>query len=110
MQIFSGSLRNADVAHDQAQAVVIAQSLLAAAGVETRLDAGETSGNVGDKFRWTIRAHPFHDDALALAASQSGFIRPLELWQVTVEVRWGDNNAGRTFGLSSLRLQIPPLP
>lgn len=110
MQIFSGSLRNAEVVHDQAQAVVIAQSLLAAAGIETPLVAGETSGEVGGKFRWKMLAHPFHDEPTTPAAPQSGLIRRLDLWEVMVEVRWGDNDAGRSFGLSSLRLQMPPMP
>ena len=59
MQIFSGSLRNADVTRDQAQAVALAQSLLASAGVETTLAPGESAGVLDDKFRWLLRVSPF---------------------------------------------------
>lgn len=110
MQIFSGSLRNADVAHDQAQAVVIAQSLLAAAGVDSPLAAGETTGEVGGKFRWSLLAQPYMDDLAAPVALQPGQARPLDLWEVRVDVRWGEATSVRAFGLSSLRVQAPPLP
>ncbi len=113
MQIFSGSLRNAEMAHDQAQAVALAQSLLAAAGIETPLTAGETSGQAGNKFRWLLQAQLFHEEPqTAVVAPATGASPRLELWEVKVEIHWGGDSATtrRSFSLSSLRLQMPPAP
>lgn len=112
MQIFSGSLRNAQLAHDQAQAVALAQSLLAAAGVETPLATGETAGQAGNKFRWYLLAEPYQDEQPAAIVPPDGVNQRVELWKVTVEVRWGGDSdtTPRSFHLSSLRLHTPPAP
>ena len=88
MQIFSGSLRNAEVARDQAQATALAQSLLAGPGIETTLAPGESSGNFGDKFRWRVVVAPFEE--AAPPAENAGQRPPssLALWQVTALVTW----------------------
>lgn len=112
MQIFSGSLRNADTTRDQAQAVTLAQSLLASAGVEGPLAAGETSGVVADKFRWTLRASPF---AREPGTEESASVRTpvlLDLWEVSVKVAWGGESVGaeRAVTLNTLRAQQPVAP
>ena len=110
MQIFSGSLRNADITRDQAQAVALAQTLLASAGVETALAAGERSGSVDDKFRWQLRAAPA---AQELRAGASGAVPlTLELWEVSVRVAWGGDarQPQRDRSLSTLRVQTPVAP
>lgn len=112
MQIFSGSLRNAERSRDQAQAVALAQSLLAAAGIEGRLAAGESSGDIDGKFRWRSRAAPFQDDSLPVPAAVPTAGSPLELWEVTAEVSWGGDagRSERTLSLSTLRFQAPTTP
>jgi len=109
MQIFSGSLRNAEIAQDQAQAVALAQSVLAVAGIETPLVAGEISGQAGNKFRWTLQVQPYQEELQSSSVLPAG--NPMiELWEVKVEVRWGGNSDanGRSFSLSSLRLKTSP--
>lgn len=107
MQIFSGSLRNADVTHDQAQAVALAQNLLTEAGVERPLAPGESSGVHTGKFRWLLRVSPFLDD---VRAGETAAVRqplPLDLWEVTARVAW-DGISGspeRAVTLSTLRVQ-----
>lgn len=111
MQIFSGSLRNAEISRDQAQAVILAQSLLASTGVEARLAAGDSNGTLDNKFYWRIQVAPFQSSVMAsgIPAPQQSAV--LELWDVTVEVAWGGlrGDPKRTFVLSSLRVQ-PPTP
>lgn len=108
MQIFSGSLRNVEISRDQAQVVVIAQSLLATAGVETRLVAGESSGDVDNKFHWRLRANLFQGDLPGGVAMVQPSV--LELWEVTAEISWSGDILGktRTQSFSSLRIQSPP--
>jgi general secretion pathway protein I len=110
MQVFSGSLRHAEVAEDQAKAVAIGQSLLAAAGVEQRLTAGESQGRVGDRHSWRLRVVPFDRE---LPGADANGTNPsngaMELWEVAIEVFWGDGEpgAGRRLVLSSIKLQVP---
>jgi general secretion pathway protein I len=106
MQIFSGALRNSDTTADQAQATLLAQSLLAGVGIEERLVPGETAGTIGDKFRWMLRVAPFEeatlpDQPMPLQAP------PMELWQVAAQVAWGGSpvEPERSVLLQTLRTQ-----
>ena len=112
MRIFSGSLRNADVTRDQAQAVALAQSLLASAGVEATLVPGESTGVLDDKFRWLLRVGPFVEEP---RPGESAAVRsplPLDLWEVAVRVAWGGDSRlpERAVTLTTLRVQPPATP
>ena len=112
MQIFSGTLRNADVTRDQAQAVALAQSLLAAAGVETTLAQGESAGVMDDKFRWVLRVSPSVQE---LRAGETEAVRsplPLVLWEVAVRVAWGGDSRipEKSLTLTTLRVQPAATP
>lgn len=107
MRIFSGSLTNVEVSHDQAQAVVLAQSLIAAAGITAPLVPGESAGAAGGIFEWTMHIRPFQDE---LAQAEQAFpVTPgsLNLWEIEVEVTWGGHagRKSRSLTLSSLRAQ-----
>jgi general secretion pathway protein I len=112
MQIFSGSLRNADITHDQAQAVVLAQSLLTAAGAEAPLAPGESSGVHTGKFRWLLRVSPFLDQARTGDTPSLRQQLPLDLWEVTARVAWGgiSGSPERAITLSTLRVQPVVMP
>lgn len=112
MQIFSGSLRNTELSHDQAQAVALAQSLLASAGVEAPLAAGESAGTLDDRFNWALLATPMQLDPLA-GESGAKPLAALELWEITARVAWGGGSSGapvRDVTLTSLRIQAAPKP
>lgn len=107
MQIFSGSLRNADVTRDQAQAVALAQSLLALTGIEATLTAGERAGVLDEKFRWLLRVNPFVQEPRTGETEAVRSPRLLDLWEVTVQVAWGGDSRlpERAFTLTTLRVQ-----
>lgn len=108
MQIFSGSLRNTDVARDQAQAVVVAQSVLASAGVVSALDAGAASGEAGERFRWQLQVAPFALEAQPGSAGALPATPQLQLWAVSVTVAWADGRReDRSLTLTTLRAQPP---
>ena len=112
MQIFSGTLRNADVTRDQAQAVALAQSLLAAAGVETTLAQGESAGVMDDKFHWVLRVSPSVQDLRAGEAEAVRSPLPLVLWEVAVRVAWGGDSRipEKSLTLTTLRVQPAATP
>lgn len=116
MQIFSGSLRNADVTRDAAQATALAQTLLAGAGIETPLVAGESGGVHGSKFRWRLVMAPYEEPPRPGVPENLRIPGAVEMWRVTARVAWGgDERAGgrtseRDVTLTTLRLRKPSPP
>jgi general secretion pathway protein I len=107
MQIFSGSLRNADVTRDQAQAVALAQSLLASAGVETTLIPGESAGVLDDRFHWVRRVSLIVEEPRPGETAAVRKALPLDLLEVAVRVAWGGDSRlpEKVLTLTTLRVQ-----
>ena len=103
LRIFSGGLNNVAVAGNYAQAVLVAESQLAAVGRSEPLLVGQSYGESGERFRWrrTIESYlPWEDDT-ALTVPVSGY-------HVTVEVSWTHNGRDQQITLNSLRVQKRP--
>ena len=98
---FSIGFRNARSAEDFAQAVLIAQSKLAPAGITEPLSAGTISGEERDKYAWTIRVDPVEIEPDKNDAATPGGLQP---FFVAVDVVWSDGGTERTVSLSTLRL------
>ncbi|HYE36178.1 type IV pilus modification PilV family protein [Methylocaldum sp.] len=100
LRIFGGSGRVAGLADNYARAVVIAESLLAAADVETPLQPGETSGEIDALFHWTMRVSPYQgEEDISFAENL-----PIAPYQVELSVEWGDGDERRSFEMTTLRL------
>jgi general secretion pathway protein I len=95
MGAVSDGLRRAGDAEIEAQAASLAQSVLARAGRETPLQAGETSGQGDNGFAWRLRTEP---------AADAGEGSPVAGFLVTAEVLWSDGARERSLSLSTLRL------
>jgi len=100
LNIFSGGLRRTIISEEYQQAVVIAESKLAAAGVETELDEGLTQGDVQDKFFWQVQVQAYNLEEAGLEA-ESVTVFPYHV-MATVEWAAGDNN--RQVVLRTLKL------
>jgi len=103
LKIFSGGVNMAVVAEDYSAAVQIAESLMAAEGVEKPLQAGQESGLENDKYRWLVEVSPFqfNPENVGLETMTAA------LFKIKVTVRWGDDNAdgdGRQIALTKLKL------
>jgi general secretion pathway protein I len=105
MQIFGNAARNAGLAHDQARATTLAQSLLANAGVGLPLVEGENKGTFDDRMHWTVTIIPYEN-----SVGDGGSVVPqglavLELWQITTQIAWDDGTGtlGRSVTLTTLR-------
>ena len=96
---FSVGFRNARTADDFAQAVLIAQSKLAPAGVAEPLSAGVRSGEEFEKYAWTVRVDP-----VEVALDEGATPSELRPFLVAVDVVWSDGGTERTVSLSTLRL------
>ena len=102
-QTVSVGWRGTQVAHTESAALRIAQSRLAAAGVEQRLQEGEQSGQTADGYAWTTQVtryrRPNSDDAPGR----------LEAYWVRVDVTWREDplRKARSLRLETLKLAVP---
>ena len=99
MQIFSGGMRNARMASNYSRAIFLAESRLAAAGVERPLVPGEDSGQIGADLRWRLTVVAVDNDG-----STERRLMPASLYHVRSWVGWVDDGRERQVELTSLRL------
>ena len=106
MQLFQTGMRSSRIAEDRVLATLLAQSRLAAVGIESPLEPGEIGGEIDERFRWSALVEPYHDDFTAEPDEEPRAGLPVP-YQVTVTVSWGpedDGAAARSVSLTSLRL------
>ncbi len=102
LQIFSGGMRNARVSGSYSRAVFLAESRLAAAGVERPLLPGESSGQVGGNLTWRVSVSPIDDGA---STGQPVLpVLPVRLYQVSARVSWSEDGRDRHIELASIKL------
>ncbi|MDF1584266.1 MAG: type II secretion system protein [Methyloprofundus sp.] len=100
LNIFSGGLNRAIVSEEYQQAVTIAQSKLAAAGVEWPLADGDKQGQMLDKFNWTLFIQPLNSDDIDAAAAPLN----IQTYQVVARVQWLAGNDDRQIELTTIKL------
>lgn len=99
MQIFSGGLRNARLADSYSRALFLAESKLAAVGVERPLVVGEDGGRLGSDMHWRVAVAPYGDGGDA-----ERLMMPVRLYEVRVSVGWDEDNRARRVELATVRL------
>jgi len=99
LRIFSGGLRSVSVSSDYAEAVMIAETQLAAAGLDERLVTGETSGVAGDRFQWSREVTEYEPFPEYVAATQD-----ISAYHVTVTVTWPNGMRQRSIDLGTVKL------
>jgi general secretion pathway protein I len=98
-RIFSGGLNKIGIASDYARAVMVAESVLAAAGNTETLQTGESSGSLFEKYRWVRNVTPYTEDG-----GQSFDKLAFDVYRVSVVVEWPAIRGDRSLGLSTLKL------
>lgn len=102
-ELFTTGMRRAADLEERAQALVVAQSRLASAGVEQQLKEGVASGQTDDgKYQWT----------LTIARSEEGTADPTQpiqtaygLYRIDVVVKWrGADQRDHSLALATLEL------
>lgn len=106
MRIFSGGLRNVDLAEDYSHAILLAESKLAELGVQPT--EGETSGELNGKYRWHGHIRPWIDNAYTLEMGAQPL--PVRLMEIDVTVAWGGGDGTRSREVSLRTLQLAPGP
>jgi general secretion pathway protein I len=99
MQIFSGGMRNSRLAESYSRAVFLAESKMAAVGLERPLALGEESGRAGEDMQWRVSVTPAEEEP-----TTNTQLMPVRLYLVRVTAAWGDDGRERQVQLTSLRL------
>ncbi len=105
LKIFSVGVTTSSIAEEYTAAVQIAESLMARTGVETPLQAGESSGLENEKYDWQVTVSPFefnpeNADINAVTAV---------LFKVRVTVTWGDEDANIDVDTDKRQIQLVTL-
>ncbi|MFG3448662.1 prepilin-type N-terminal cleavage/methylation domain-containing protein [Stenotrophomonas sp. NPDC047960] len=106
----SGAARQVHNADLRTRAMLHAQSLLAASGIEQPLQEGRSQGDWEDgSYRWELQVEPYVDArASALPQGAMNAVSGPTLAQLTLQVRWGEGD-GERLQWRSLRL-LPDTP
>ncbi len=88
LQVFSGGLRDAQLADEYARAVMIAQSRLADYTAAEKLEEGRAAGR-DEPFEWTVTATPYDERQEAeQAKAQAEYVLRVRLLRVESRVAW----------------------
>ena len=99
LQIFSGGMHNSRVSESYSRAVFLAQSRLAAVGIEQPLAPGEDSGQVGSNLQWHISIAVLDDGGEA-----DRLLMPVRQYLVKTTVAWQEDGREKQIELSSVRI------
>lgn len=102
LRIFGGGGRLAGLSDEHARAVILAESLLAGAGIQTPLQPGESGGEIDDRYRWTLRVNPY-----VLPGEPAPEQLQFKPFWVELSVDWGEGDELRSFTLGTLRFIGP---
>lgn len=108
MGIATGAIGQARRAATFTEAALNARSLLDTAGVGERLEEGSTQGEFGERYAWTLDVMPWEPepvDGMPVPALQA--VSPVELYQLTLVVRWEENQRERQARFTTLRALTP---
>lgn len=103
LQVFATGLRGTSVAENYTIAALLAESKLAAIGIEEPLEEGDRSGEFDNGFGWATNVRPYDGGGPTLAPGA------IQAFEVSVTVRWGGPGRERSVSLTTLRLMAPQL-
>ena len=102
----SGATRQVRWAADSGRAALHAQSLLDQVGVAESLTPGRREGEFEDgRYRWQLQVRPWVDPAQPPDVNDDP--ANARLYELELQVRWGEGRAGERLELRTLRLSMP---
>lgn len=103
LQLFSTGLKGGRLAERRAVAALLAQSKLAAVGVESPLEEGQSEGRFERDYRWRVAIAPYQEQGRETLPEGGP-----AAYEVVVTVSWGDpDRAESSLSLATLRLAAP---
>lgn len=99
LQIFSQRMQSAEISDEYGVALGYAESLLARAGVESDLVAGDQQGEFASGMHWERRVTAYGNSNVDAGS--------VPLFCVDVSVKWGEAERERAVRLTTLRLSTP---
>lgn len=106
MQIFSTSLNGTGIADRYAKATMLAQSKLAAVGVEEPLREGATSGTFDDLYQWQVSVKAYDDPLNPPSPANQQFVF-VKLYEIQTTVSFPTDDA-RTRNITLSKLLLGP--
>lgn len=104
LELFGGSMRLARASAEQTEAIVIASSVIDSVLWKPELPEGEDAAEIGP-YRWTMRVEPVDPE---LGATGDEHLKEVsdsyELYEITVQVTWGESATPKTITLRSRRV------
>jgi prepilin-type N-terminal cleavage/methylation domain-containing protein len=104
MELFSGSLRLADMASRRTQAVIYAREVMDGLFAGEMLEDGEESGKVGERYSWVSYVQEVTSDEDGRFRDIENTRFPIRLKELEVRVRWQGRTGPQEFMLRSLRM------
>ena len=102
-QIFSTGMRASRTAEAYAHATLLAESKLAAIGIEAPLEEGERAGEFDNGFAWRVAVRPYRLDGREADGTLS-----VPAYEVGVTVSWDGAGGRQSVSLTTLRLGSQP--
>jgi general secretion pathway protein I len=96
LRVFSGGMRTAEVARDHAVGTLLAESKLAAIGIEEPLVEGERTGVFDNGYRWHYSIDRYQE--------QEDAEEKIVPYRLILTVEWGPAGSGGSVTLTTLRL------
>jgi general secretion pathway protein I len=106
MGVATNALRQARQAAEHTEAALHAQTLLDSAGLEERLEPGESGGEFEGGYRWQLSVQPY-EPGESLPAGLDGFSMPVELLELDLLVEWERGGQRREARFRTLRAMLP---
>jgi general secretion pathway protein I len=104
LELFGGSMRLARAASDQTNAIIVASSLMDGVLWKPELPEGEKAGDVGD-YHWVMNVRPVDPE---FGSTEDDPLKDIsdsyELYEITIDVSWGQAEAGKSITLRSRRI------
>jgi general secretion pathway protein I len=106
-QLFGGALNSVSAADDYSRAVLLAESRLASAVVESAplREGGDQGASEDGKYAWALRVEPYVAPDTTPDQEGLGQAAAVRLWRISVTVSWpGTLGNQRSVSLATVRL------
>lgn len=107
MGVATNSMRQARQAADHTVAALHAQTLLDNAGLDERLEPGDSSGEFEDGYTWQLSVQPYEPQADVVPEGLDGLSMPVELLELELVVAWERGEQRREARFRTLRAMLP---